>query len=82
MKFSMDSELDFEARSRDEALLKLALHFISLMGNRPVFYIDNKPPIDVLGTLIKSMPSLENPTAGGYIDIDVHGDFDPPEMLQ
>lgn len=82
MKFSMDGEIDFEAKSRDEALLKLALHFISLMKNRPVFFFDNKPPVDAFGTLIKSMPSLDDPVTKGFIDIDVHGDFDPPEMLQ
>ena len=82
MKFSMDSELDFEARSRDEALLKLALHFVGLMGNRPKLLLENQPPLDVLGALIKNMPSLNDPVTKGFIDIDVHGDFDPPEMIQ
>lgn len=82
MKFSLESNLDFEAVTRDEALLKLALHFLSLMDYRPPLVHKGHPPMDVLGTLIKNMPSLSGPATNGYIDVDVHGDFPPPELLQ
>ena len=82
MKFSLESDLEFEAKTRDEALMKLAMHFMALMEARPACIIKNEKPIDAFGTLIKNMPSLNEPTTDGYIDVDVHGDFDPPEMLQ
>lgn len=82
MKFSLECDLDFEAQSHDEALMKLALHFIGLMRNRPSLLFKGQPPLDVLGSMIQNMPSLDEPTTDGYIDVDVHGDFEPPEMLQ
>jgi len=82
MKFSLESDLDFEAETRDEALLKLATHFMSLMDRRPAFFFDTKKPVDALGTLIQNGPTLNEPTTDGYIDVDVHGDFEPPAMLQ
>ena len=82
MKFSLESDLEFEAKSHDEALLKLALHFISLMEMRPVLCFKDRPPIDAFGSLINNVPSLKEPAADGYIDVDVHGDYAPPEMLQ
>jgi len=82
MKFSLESELDFEAKTRDAALLKLALHFMSLMENRPAILIPNQAPIDAFGFMIQNMPSLNEPETNGYIDVDVHGDFEPPAMIQ
>ena len=82
MKFSLDSDLGFEADTRDEALLKLATHFMSLMESRPAFFLKDQPPIDAFGALIQNGPSLNESTTEGYIDVDVHGDFEPPVMLQ
>ena len=82
MKFSLESELDFEAKTRDEALLKIAIHFMSLMEFRPTLILPDRTPIDAFGTLIKNMPSLNETTTEGYIDVDVHGDYEPPTMVQ
>jgi len=81
VKFSLESKVYFEAKTRDEALMKIALHFLALMDNRPSFIINNKPPVDALGTMIQTMPSLNEQTTSGYIDIDIHGDYAPPQMI-
>ena len=82
MKFSLESDLEFEADSTDEALLKLANHFLAQMETRPLFYIGDNQGFDALNAMIENTPTLSGPSTEGYIDVDIHGDFEAPEGLQ
>jgi len=82
MKFSLESDVEFEAENMDQALIKLALHFMSRMQSGPIILINDNPPIDMVKIIKNGVPPISEDSANGYIDIDVHGDYAPPEMLQ
>ena len=82
MSFSLESDVEFEADNMDQALMKLALHFMSRMEAGPVLLINDNPPIDMVKIIKNGIPPLSEADAAGYINIDVRGDFNPPEMLQ
>lgn len=82
MKVIMVGDVQFEAKSTDEALLKLAVHFLSQMKGRPQFIIKNQPPLDAIGTMINTFPHLDVSSTAGYIDVEFLGNHPPPEMMQ
>ena len=82
MIFSLSSDVEFEADNIDQALIKLALHFMSRMEAGPILLINDNPPIDMVKIIQSGITPLTDDDAAGYIDIDVHGDFEPPAMMQ
>ena len=82
MKFSLESDVELEADNMDQALIKLALHFMSRMQAGPIMLINNNPPIDMVKIIRGGVTPLSENDAAGYIDIDVHGDFEPPVTIQ
>lgn len=82
MKFSLDSDVEFEADDMDQALIKLALHFMSMMQSGPILLINDNPPIDMVKIINSGIAPISEDTADGYINVNIHGDFEPPVMMQ
>ncbi|MCK4870768.1 MAG: hypothetical protein KAS93_06635 [Gammaproteobacteria bacterium] len=82
MKFLLDSDVEFEAENMDQALIKLALHFMSMMQAGPVLIINDTPPLDMVKIIKDGVPPLSEDTADGYINVEIQPNHEPPVMLQ
>lgn len=91
MKFTMVGNLDFEAITPDEALLKLGLYFIAQMDNQPIFKLDQtvidlalEDPmgIDMLGMLYDSSDVITRENSVGGVEVLGKGVFEAPEAMQ
>lgn len=82
MKFTLDSAVEFEADNMDQALIKLSLHFMSLMQSPPLLLINDAPPLDMVKIIKSSISSLNNETTDGFINVDFIVDHQQPRMMQ
>ena len=82
VKFTLASNVEFEAENMDEALMMLALHFIQQLQFRPKFILPDMPPIDAFGTLINNMPTIDVPETEGFIKVDFKTEYQAPDMMQ
>jgi len=89
MKFTMKSDIEFDAKTPDDALLKLGLYFIAQMDLKPILSMHNNedlsdPPvnIDVIGALQDSIDVLTNNNVDGVTFIAMKGVFAEPGMMQ
>lgn len=82
MKVMMVGDVEFEAESTDEALLKLAVHFLGQMSGKTRLMLKGPPPIDAIEIMIESLPHLDEVSTEGYINVEFLGNHAAPEMLQ
>ncbi len=89
MKFTMNSDIEFEAESPDDALLKLGLYFIAQMDNRPILAMhsnedlsDAPLKLDVVGMLESGTAVMTDENVSGNTFIAMKGVFSEPKMLQ
>jgi len=82
MKFTLDSEVAFEADNMDHALIKLALHFMSLMQAPPILFIDKQPPLDMVKIIQGAIQPISKETTEGFIEVDFLVEHKQPSMMQ
>jgi len=82
MKFELQSDINFEADTIDHALMKLALHFMSLMKESPVLVVNNEKPIDMIKVINSAVPQISKDTSDGFINVDFVSEYKIPEMTQ
>ena len=82
MKFILDSDVEFEADNMDQALIKLALHFMGLMQTTPILLINDEQPLDMIKILKSAVQPLADDTTDGFINVDFLVDHEQPTMMQ
>ncbi len=89
MKFTMKSDIEFDADTPDDALLKLGLYFITQMDNKPILTMhqnedlsDEPVKLDVISMLENSTNVMTDDNTNGNTFIAMKGVFSEPKMLQ
>ena len=90
MKFKIQGDMEFNADTPDEALLKVGLYFIAQMESRPIMMVDNldKLPepriaLDVIRMLCDITPGLLQPgNVTGEVGVAMKDVFETPRTIQ
>jgi hypothetical protein len=85
MKFTLKADVVFEADTPDEAMIKLAMHFMMMMVDKPVLQVQvNSMPynLKVLDIMSKRVESLDNSKPEGGMIVSINGIHEEPRMMQ
>ena len=86
MKFTITADIEFEANSPDEALLKAGLFFISRMEKPLLLQLRNLGPgpigLDITKMISHSVDAITKENSTGELFVVAGDVFESPEMVQ